>query len=200
MTVLPLPAKGFNVATFVKRSSIYGPGARFVIWFQGCALRCMGCWNKAFWSFHLTSFYTVDELFELICQEDGIDGVTLLGGEPLHQAHNLLKLLKKLRRIGLSTMLYTGFESEEINSDPVKQQVVEQSDIVICGRYLNEFRSTYLKWRGSSNQRIIINNEKYKPLFESLSEENQVEIHIGDDGEVVLIGYPDEVLRKEVLS
>ena len=188
-----------NVASFVDRSAIYGPGERVVIWLQGCKLQCEGCWNKEFWSFEIKKLYSVEELFDRIVSVGKIDGVTILGGEPLHQAKPLLKLIKKLKSVNLSLMLYTGFEYEEIFSDPIKKHIFELSDIVIYGRYMKKLRSTYLPWRGSSNQVIACNNKKYEKIVNSQSFENQVEIHVNKTGEILLLGYPDDELKREVL-
>ncbi len=188
-----------NVAGYVSNSRIYGPGERFIIWFQGCSLHCPGCWNQEFWNFKPISLYTVEELFELITKEKNVEGVTFLGGEPLDQPKILLKLIEKLKSNGLSTILYTGYEIDEIHADPIKTAIVDVSDVVIYGRYVEAQRSIYLKWRGSENQNFLINTEKYKPFFVPIFKENHVEIHIQENGEIKLIGYPDAELNKEML-
>jgi len=76
---------------------------------------------------------------------------------------------------------------------------VELSDIVVFGRYVEEERSLSLRWRGSSNQTVRFNNAKYEQRFNVLDDENEVEVHIKEDGEVLLLGYPDDEIREVVM-
>lgn len=188
-----------NIAATVERSDIYGPGTRFVIWVQGCNIRCKGCWNTEMQSMEINQLFKVENIFKKIIKTSGIEGVTILGGEPLHQSKALLKLVKKLKNKGLTVMLYTGFEEDQIK-DYESKILIELSDIAIIGRYLDESRSTDLKWRGSTNQKVIFNNEEYETRFGEEKNENQVEVHIDEKGEILLIGYPPKELRKEVIK
>lgn len=187
-----------NIADIERCSRIYGPGLRFVIWVQGCGLRCKGCWNSDMWSFEERSLYTVDEILGIVQKED-VEGVTILGGEPLYQSKVLLKLVKKLKESGYNIMLYTGFEPEEI-TDLYSKELFSLSDIVICGRYQEEKRSIYLRWRGSLNQQIIINNNKFENLIDTFNEQvNEVEIHFDEYGNIKILGYLDTIIKNEVL-
>jgi len=187
-----------NIADIERCSRICGPGLRFVIWVQGCGLGCKGCWNTEMWSFDERSPYTVDEILGMVQKED-VEGVTILGGEPLYQSKVLLKLVKKLKESGYNIMLYTGFEQEEI-TDLDSKELFSLSDIVICGRYEEDKRSIYLRWRGSLNQQIIINNKEFENLIDMFNEQvNEVEIHFDDYGNVKILGYPDTIIKNEVL-
>ena len=130
-------------------------------------------------------------MFEMIRETEGIEGVAFLGGEPLEQAGPLLVLAKLLKQEGYSIMLYTGYEMEKI-SGTVKEDVFRLSDIAVCGRYIESERSVYLKWRGSMNQRIYFNSDRYRE-YEHFVEmrENEVEIHIDETGGVTIAGYPE---------
>ena len=99
-----------NIAEILETSKIYGPGDRFVIWVQGCAIRCKGCWNQKMHSFEQKNLWHYNDLFERILSVSGIEGITFLGGEPLHQSKPLLKLVRKIKKHGLTIMLYTGFQ------------------------------------------------------------------------------------------
>jgi len=186
-----------NIAEIEEKSRIYGPGTRFVIWVQGCSLRCPGCWNVDMQPFTPKNLFTVEQVLEKILKTKGIEGITLLGGEPLHQSDSLLNLVEKVKENGLSVMLYTGYDLEEIK-DKSSLRLINISDIIIPGRYIYSKRSTYLRWRGSTNQKIIFNNKKYKKIYKKEVEENQVEIHIKENGEINLIGYPDNELKEEI--
>lgn len=188
-----------NIAEIVEESHILGPGKRFVIWVQGCKIRCKGCWNQEMWSMEPNKIITINDLTNKILSVKGIEGITILGGEPLHQAPQLLKLVQNIRKNNLTTMLYTGYNRHEI-IEPAAVKLINISDIVVIGPYMEEYRSIYLKWRGSSNQEIIFNNREYELKFRKELEENQIEIHITDKGEITLLGYPPDEMRKEVLN
>lgn len=184
-----------NVAEILPCSRIYGPGERFVIWVQGCALHCPGCWNKEMWPFEERDLYTPDELLEIIHSFDGIEGITILGGEPLHQSAALFELVTKIRISGLSVMLYTGYEKEEI-TNPISLALIQNSDIVIFGRYQEEHRSDFLKWRGSKNQKIVFRSSRYQTMAKEIDNPvNEIEIHITDDGMITLVGYPEMKMK-----
>ncbi len=187
-----------NIAMYIPRSMICGPGKRFVIWVQGCRRRCEGCGNTEMQPFKTKTLISTSDLFNLIISEPDLEGITLLGGEPLHQSKELLSLVKKIKDIGLTVMLYTGYEIDEIK-DPDAIELVNYSDIIIPGRFVSEKKNLQLKWRGSSNQKVIFNNNKYKKIYSKLGEENQVEIHIDDNGNIHILGYPDKELIEGVL-
>lgn len=186
-----------NVAEIEEKSQIYGPGTRFVIWVQGCTLGCKGCWNVEMQPLTPKNIIDVDELTYRILKTRGIEGITLLGGEPLMQSYPLLSLVEKVKKNRLTVMLYTGYELEEIN-DESSIKLINMSDIIIPGRYIHSKRSTYLRWRGSTNQAIIFNNKKYESTYKKEIEENNAEIHIKKNGEITLLGYPDHQLKKEI--
>jgi len=187
-----------NVAEMVESSSIYGPGQRFVIWLQGCSRRCPGCWNVAMLPDTPRHLMKVDELLTEVVHTDGIEGITLLGGEPLNQSGPLEELVRNVKENGFTVMLYTGYEKDEIK-ETASLNIINLSDIIVYGRYLEDERSEDLRWRGSLNQEIFFNNIDYKIKYSQGLEENQTEIHISEEGEIVLVGYPDKELRAEVL-
>lgn len=195
--MLELPDHTLNIASIIRGSYIYGPGKRFVIWVQGCAIKCNGCWNHEMWPFEIKHLYKTDELFDMIIKEDGLEGITILGGEPLHQSKPILELVERIKAHGYTTVLYTGYELEEI-MDKDFRKLIDISDVIISGRYEKEKRSVYLKCRGSTNQRVTINNLTYQSYFDS--EENDVEIHVTSDGTLYILGYSDNELRDEVLN
>ncbi|WP_438040197.1 4Fe-4S single cluster domain-containing protein [Sorangium sp. So ce128] len=171
------------------RSAIYGPGERFVLWLQGCAIRCPGCWNQDLWTFEERSLWEPATLAERVLEEPGLEGVTLLGGEPLHQAEALVPFLDIIRAASLSVMLYTGFELEELDHHRY-QPVLERTDLLVLGRYRAEERELSLLWRGSRNQRVIPLGERYQGLM--FEEANQMEVVVRSDGRVGLRGFPGE--------
>lgn len=172
------------------RSEIYGPGLRSVIWVQGCTLACKGCWNTQYWSAKGGDEILVSKLLKEIEDLDDIEGITLLGGEPLQQAKASLELIKGAKSLGLSVFLYTGYEPSEF--DETMLACFNMSDIAVTGRYVQELRDTGLRWRGSQNQQVHFISDLYNESM--LSEQTEVEFQIHPNGRVVAVGYADSYL------
>lgn len=189
-----------RVHDVLPRSSIYGPGERWVLWVQGCTLGCKGCWNVETWSRRTGTERTVASLLselEAAASAGDLEGISLLGGEPLQQAEPVLELIHAAREMGLSVLLYTGYEPEEY--DPTMQACHDGSDLVIGGRYVEALRDPFLRWRGSSNQRLVSPTGRYDvDAFEDLQE---VEVLIDHDtGQMTVTGYPEADLLQLVQS
>ena len=178
----------------IERSEIYGPGIRSVYWLQGCTLACEGCWNTQFWPSKGGDLIDVDRLLSELTDRQDIDGITLLGGEPLQQAPQVEKLMIGCKKLGLTVFLYTGYEVHELTS--TMQRCVDLADIVVLGRFVQALRNTNLRWRGSENQRLMINNPKYNYI--DMSEQNEVEIHLDTSGGVRVVGYGEPQLLQAV--
>ncbi|MBP6933060.1 MAG: radical SAM protein, partial [Candidatus Methanofastidiosum sp.] len=176
-----------NVYDIEEKSEIYGPGIRTVLWMQGCRLRCKGCWNKDMWNFKPHKLFRVEELVEKVKNIYGIEGITLIGGEPMHQSLELLKMAMEIKKLGLTVVLFTGYEFSELTSEH-EIKLWKLSDIVICGRYEENRRNIYLQWRGSENQRVIFNTKVYEKY--TLAEGNYCEINIDTNGEMTISGFP----------
>ncbi len=181
----------FNISHIEYNCMIYGPGERTIIWFQGCSTHCKGCWNTAMWSFKPVNLIEREDLLKLLLDTKN-KNVTILGGEPLDQSDNLLWILNKLKKESFHIMLYTGYEVDEIESSPIRKEICEYPDILIIGRYREEQRNTFLRWRGSSNQKIITKDDI------AIDEANEVEIDIDEDGKIVCMGYPTRELLDDV--
>lgn len=184
--------ESFNIAHIEPSSQIYGPGKRLVVWLQGCTLACKGCWNTAMWPHKKNQLIDRQNLLETILDADDIEGITLLGGEPLQQVDNVIWLLEQMSKTSLTIMLYTGYEMSEIMSDCKRSEAVKRVDILISGRYIESQRNTNLLWRGSGNQQITHISDRYQKV--ELSDCNQVEINIDHLGAVTMLGYPDDAL------
>lgn len=171
-------------------SEIYGPGTRFVIWTQGCSIRCPGCWNKEFWDKGKGADLPNAELLAQIqFHRNDIEGITLLGGEPFDQPEDLAAIARATQELGLSVVVYSGFTLEEIKQKGY-EYILGQCDILIDGRYEQERRDLDLKWRGSENQRVLFLSDRYKGL--QLNEAREIEIDLFNDGSEIVYGYPEE--------
>lgn len=174
----------------IERSEIYGPGIRSVYWLQGCTLACKGCWNTQFWPSKGGDLIDVDRLLSELSGRQDIEGITLLGGEPLQQAQQVEQLMTGCKELGLTVFLYTGYEMHELDS--TMKRCVDLADIVVMGRFVQALRNTNLRWRGSENQRLLIKNSKYKDM--DFTEQNEVEIHLDTSGGVSMVGYGEPQL------
>jgi anaerobic ribonucleoside-triphosphate reductase activating protein len=178
-----------------EHSTIYGPGLRYVIWTQGCTLACKGCWNKQFWPKEGTPV-TITDLVKEILQVKGIEGITILGGEPLQQANATLELIRSVKAVGQTVFMYTGYEPEEF--DETMQACFDSSDIVVTGRYIESQRNVNLRWRGSTNQMVHCPTGRYS--LSELIEQNEVEIVVNQDGTIELYGYPDSEISEWIVN
>jgi anaerobic ribonucleoside-triphosphate reductase activating protein len=131
---------------------------------------------------------SVDALFAQITREgDSIEGVTIAGGEPLDQYADTLALLQRVQAAGLSTMLYTVYEMDEIKAAG-KDAVFNAADILVSGRYDESKQTLHCQWIGSTNQEIHFLSERYRDY--QLHDANYTEIDIADDGSLTIIGFP----------
>jgi anaerobic ribonucleoside-triphosphate reductase activating protein len=164
------------------RSRANGPGRRFVVWFQGCTLGCAGCFNPGT---HATGGRET-AVAELVAQiPRDVEGVSLSGGEPLQQPEAAAELLAAARRLGLSTLVFSGYTLDEIRALPGGPAVLAQLDVLVDGRYVAGQRlATGL--RGSANQRIQLLTDRY--TLADVEATPVAEIRIAPGGDVVLTG------------
>lgn len=140
-------------------SIVDGEGIRTVIWTQGCSHKCLGCHNESTWDFKGGFLVDVEEIKTDLKNLKGQDGITLSGGDPMYQIDACLEIAKYAKEIGLSVWCYTGFTYEELlkmsNSNPNILKFLSNIDVLVDGKFMMELRSLDLKFKGSSNQRII---------------------------------------------
>lgn len=175
------------------RSRANGPGARFVIWLQGCTLGCPGCFNPTTHPQDAGQLRSVEELLTELAATSGIEGLTLSGGEPLQQAQAAAALLEGARALGLSTLVFSGYTREEIEQLPHGLAALAAIDVLVDGRYQSGQRLGE-GLRGSRNQRILLLSSRY-----SLAEVEATpvaEVRIGPDGALVLTGVDPLKLKR----
>lgn len=138
-------------------SEVNGPGKRFVVWVQGCNLKCKNCENKQAQNGYEGIWVDVDELVEQIPID--VNGISFSGGEPMEQLGSVITLVRKARfkYPHLNMLMWTGWTC---SSDMLEMLKNYGLDIVIDGRYIEELSITGVKWRGSSNQRIFFLSDR----------------------------------------
>jgi anaerobic ribonucleoside-triphosphate reductase activating protein len=146
-----------RVSHIAEESVVDGPGVRYVIFMQGCPHRCAGCHNPSTHDFAGGRVISAGELFEGIVASPLTGGVTFSGGEPLCQAEALGELAERVQGAGLNIALYTGYTFEELLQarNPAQMRLLSLCGVLIDGRYEADKRSLSLRFRGSSNQRIL---------------------------------------------
>lgn len=138
-----------------------GDGLRVVLWLSGCSHCCSGCQNPQTWDVNsgiLFDKQAEKELFEAL-DKSYISGITLSGGDPLHE-NNLQDVLNLVNKIRLllpekTIWLYTGYTFEQCVENATRRQIISKCDVLVDGRYVDSQRDITLRWRGSSNQRVI---------------------------------------------
>jgi anaerobic ribonucleoside-triphosphate reductase activating protein len=175
------------------RSRANGPGARFVVWLQGCTLGCPGCFNPTTHDAAAGRETTTDEIAAQLASTTNIEGLSLSGGEPLQQPQAAIALLDAARALGLSTLAFSGYTLDEIRALPHGPTVLERLDVLIDGRYVaGERLATGL--RGSANQRIQLLTSRY--ALADVEATPVAEIRIARDGELVLTGVNPLKLKR----
>lgn len=150
-----------RIAGYVNDSIVDGPGIRFTIFTQGCGHHCFNCHNPETWAFDKGSLIEIDDLINKIKTNPLLQGISLSGGDPLYQVSSCLELVKKVLDFNknLNIIIYTGFTIEELLEKSKKnhelQELLKISDYLIDGKYDDSLRDLTLRFRGSSNQRII---------------------------------------------
>lgn len=148
-----------KIANIIQESIVDGPGIRLTIFTQGCVHNCIGCHNPETHSFSGGSYIEIDKILELVEDNPLLDGITLSGGEPFHQGKSCGRLAKEVKARGLNVVTYTGYTFEEITNEMDLntgwRELLLATDILIDGKFYIDKKSLLLKFRGSSNQRII---------------------------------------------
>ncbi len=148
-------ATKIRILDILEETMADGPGLRTSIYCAGCAHHCPGCHNPQSWDFKGGYEVTVDELLEVI-KADEFANVTFSGGDPFYQVEAFTELARRIKEeTGKTIWCYTGFTYEEIQEDPRLSQLLPYLDVLVDGPYVEALRDTDLRFRGSSNQRII---------------------------------------------
>jgi anaerobic ribonucleoside-triphosphate reductase activating protein len=175
-----------------------GPGRRLGVWVQGCPLACPGCIARDTWDpagGHEVAVADLTAVWQAAV-DDGADGLTVSGGEPLEQAASLADFLRAAdavrRRTGreIDFLLYTGYELDELR--PPALAALELADAVITGRYRAAEPDGGI-WRGSANQRLTprtaLGERRYRPYLDHVPERAPVQVAV-DERHVWFIGVP----------
>lgn len=137
-----------------------GVGIACSLFVQGCSHHCKNCFNPETWDFNAGEEWTkeIEDKFIELCQNEHVDCVSILGGEPFDQDEHIYWFLKKLKyEVNKPLYLWTGYKIEYLLTRDVPRDCLKENliDYLIDGEYVDELRDLNLELRGSSNQRII---------------------------------------------
>lgn len=182
------------VAQIVPCTEAEGPGRRFALWFQGCPLRCPGCCNPEMLPFSGGQRMTLPEVLEQVrraANQQGIEGITLLGGEPLAHAGPAAALARSVRDMGLSVMVFTGYPLGEARglADPAVAELLALTDILVDGPYVRELPESRRRWIGSANQQVYFLTDRYRADDPRWLLPNTLEVRL-ENGAVTVNGFP----------
>ena len=135
-----------------------GPGVRVSIFMQGCAFHCENCFNKETWDFNGGTDFTEETIKKVLdlCDKDYIVGLSILGGEPMHPNNidgttALAKAFKE-KFPNKNLWIWSGYLFDKDLKD---KEVLKYIDVLVDGQFINNLHNPTLKWKGSSNQRVI---------------------------------------------
>ncbi|WP_394023184.1 anaerobic ribonucleoside-triphosphate reductase activating protein [Anaerococcus martiniensis] len=135
-----------------------GPGIRTSIFVTGCKLNCKNCFNKEYQDPNFGQTWTQKTTNQVInyLKSDEISGLSILGGEPFESANDLINILNDIKnKINKNIWIYSGHTFEYLMKNPVYKQLLEKVDVLVDGPFIESKKDLKLKFRGSSNQRII---------------------------------------------
>lgn len=160
-----MDCESIRINSIIEESIVDGPGLRYVVFTQGCPHHCPGCHNPQTHNFAAGELRQIESIITDIAENPLLSGVTLSGGEPFAQAEACTELARQVHALGKDVLTYSGYTLEQLQhkakTDAWIAALLTETDTLIDGPYIEELRDLTLRFRGSSNQRIIqLHNRK----------------------------------------
>ncbi|MCX5741668.1 MAG: 4Fe-4S single cluster domain-containing protein [Proteobacteria bacterium] len=184
-----------RVATISPDTEAEGPGRRWAIWLQGCSLRCAACCNPEMFDPRRGTETTLAVLdAQLVAARTaGVEGITVLGGEPFEQPAGAAALAEAAHAHGLTVMVFSGYELAELRARPDGARFLAAIDLLVDGRYDRTRPEPPpplgRRWIGSTNQTMHHLTEAYRADDPRMRAANTIEIH-WKDGQLLINGWP----------
>ena len=150
-----------KIAGFYDESISNGLGWRAVLFVSGCPHHCPGCHNKEAQDFNYGEEFNEEEILERIKENSILNGITISGGEPLCKENisEVLKFIKDVKKIRpeFNVWCYSGYTLDQLidRNDEETNECLNEIDVLVDGRFVEAKKDPTLKFRGSSNQRIL---------------------------------------------
>ena len=144
-----------SILEIVEDTTVDGPGFRTTVYCAGCPNRCLGCHNPQSWDIANGRETDVEDILDVILADSFAD-VTFSGGDPMFQPVGFAALAKAIKeRSSKNIWCYTGYLFEDLLKNIQQKELLEYIDVLVDGRFVEVLKDESLRFRGSSNQRII---------------------------------------------
>jgi anaerobic ribonucleoside-triphosphate reductase activating protein len=144
-----------SILDIVEDTTVDGPGFRTTVYCAGCPNHCPGCHNPQSWDMANGREVDVEDILDTILADPFAD-VTFSGGDPMFQPVGFAALAKAVKeRSGKNIWCYTGYLFEDLLKNAQQKELLEYIDVLVDGRFVEVLKDESLRFRGSSNQRII---------------------------------------------
>lgn len=165
MSVIALDGS-IRLAGIVRESIVDGPGIRLTVFVQGCPHHCAGCHNPDTHDPQGGYDCELQKILDAFDENPLLRGITLSGGEPFEQAKGLLPLAKEIVKRGKDVVAFSGYTFEQLlekgKSEPAVIELLNLCCLLVDGKFIEEKRDLSLRFRGSSNQRLLDPKESLK--------------------------------------
>lgn len=165
--------KGIRLSGIAYESLVNGSGMRRVFFSQGCSHNCKGCFNPDTHDFNGGEILNMDELILDVKENPMLKGITFSGGDPFEQADKFYYMAKEFKEAGLNIWCYTGYTFEYLRKKADEKNMwnnlLENIDVLVDGKFIEEQKQYGLRFKGSLNQRII-------DVKKSLQEDKVIEL------------------------
>jgi anaerobic ribonucleoside-triphosphate reductase activating protein len=184
-----------RVATISDDTEAEGPGRRWALWVQGCTIRCPGCCNPEMFVADGGTAWTLDALVARMhaAADRGVEGISLLGGEPFEQVAGATAIAEAAKARGLTVMVFSGYTLDELRARPDAAPLLALADLLVDGRYDRERPEPAppvgRRWIGSTNQTMHYLTAAYREDDPQMRAANTVELH-WSNGRLLVNGWP----------
>lgn len=181
-----------RVAQLIPDTEAEGPGRRAALWVQGCSLRCPGCCNpEMFAPDKGGEVLDTAEVARRVLATPGLEGLSVLGGEPFEQPRAVAEVCRAVRAAGLGVMVYSGYTLEELRAQrsPDVDALLAEVDLLVDGRFEQHNPERRRRWLGSANQRLHFLTSRYREDDPRFATPNTVELRFVN-GQLTINGWP----------
>jgi anaerobic ribonucleoside-triphosphate reductase activating protein len=175
----------FNVARINLCTEAEGPHKRMAIWFQGCTIGCPGCCNPELQEMkeaHILSLQEIISIANKLKEENEIEGVTYLGGEPTLQKY-LAELSEEFHNNDLGIILFTGYKIKQL-----KKQLIDSVDLIIDGQFIEKKLDNNRNLVGSTNQTFNHISNRYINDMDWFMKKRDLQVDVNVSGELLITG------------
>ena len=144
-----------SILEIVEDTTVDGPGFRTTVYCAGCPNRCPGCHNPQSWDINNGTEVDIEDIMKKILDDPFAD-VTFSGGDPMFQPVGFAALAKGIKQQSNKNIwCYTGWLFEDLLKNTHQKELLEYIDVLVDGKFIDSLKDETLRFRGSSNQRII---------------------------------------------